>query len=762
MRKSGAPMRRMAITAILLASLFGFVSTSAEDEPLQGFTRANSATERDWESKFRAIPSPDNQREYMRRLSARPHNVGTAYDKENAEWILSKFKEWGWDAKIETFNVLYPTPKERVLEMVAPTHFTARLQEPPLPEDPTSNQQSEQLPSYNAYSIDGDVTAPLVFVNYGLPRDYEELERLGVSVKGAIVIAKYGNSWRGIKPKVAAEHGAIGCLIYSDPADDGYSVDNVFPQGPMRPSDGVQRGSVLDFPATSPGDPLTPGVGATAGAKRLAIKDAQGLTKIPVLPISYSDAQPLLAALDGPMAPREWRGGLPISYHLGPGKAKVHLKVNFNWDMKDIYDVIARIPGAQTPDQWIIRGNHHDAWVNGAQDPTSGQVALLEEARAIGELVKQGWKPKRTIIYCAWDAEEPMLLGSTEWVEEHDKELAQHAVAYINSDSTGRGYLQVDGSHTLEHLVNDVAREIQDPETKLSIERRAVLHGIALAKSEDDRKELRQRADLRIEALGSGSDYTAFIDHLGIASMDVRFGGEDTSAGIYHSAYDDFYWFTHFADTDFAYGRALSQTAGTIVLRLADADLLPFEFADLADTIHLYQKQLEKLAADERAEIIERNKEIEEDVFAASNDPRRPRKAPARLDVPPYLNFTPLGNASDKLSHSAERYQAALKKAWPAGVPAATLQDLNQKLMESERHLASSDGLLRRPWYKHMLYAPGLYTGYGVKTLPGVREAIEEKLWAEADSEILRVAKVLDSESTLINSAAAELEQAAR
>ena len=752
----------MAITAILLASLFGFVSTSAEDEPLQGFTRANSATEREWESKFRAIPSPDNQREYMRRLSARPHNVGTAYDKENADWILSKFKEWGWDAKIETFNVLYPTPKERVLEMVAPTHFTAKLQEPPLPEDPSSNQQSEQLPSYNAYSIDGDVTAPLVFVNYGLPREYEELERLGVSVKGAIVIAKYGNSWRGIKPKVAAEHGAIGCLIYSDPADDGYSVDNVFPQGPMRPSDGVQRGSVLDFPAASPGDPLTPGVGATAGAKRLAIKDAQGLTKIPVLPISYSDAQPLLAALDGSMAPREWRGGLPISYHLGPGKAKVHLKVNFNWDMKDIYNVIARIPGAQTPDQWIIRGNHHDAWVNGAQDPTSGQVALLEEARAIGELVKQGWKPKRTIIYCAWDAEEPMLLGSTEWVEEHDKELAQHAVAYINSDSTGRGYLQVDGSHTLEHLVNDVAREIQDPETKLSIERRAVLHGIALAKSEDERKELRQRPDLRIEALGSGSDYTAFIDHLGIASMDVRFGGEDTSAGIYHSAYDDFYWFTHFSDTDFAYGRALSQTAGTIVLRLADADLLPFEFADLADTIHLYQRQLEKLAADERAEIIERNKEIEEDVFTASNDPRRPRKAPARVDVPPYLNFTPLGNASDELSHSAERYQAALKKAWPAGVPAATLQDLNQKLMESERHLTSSDGLLRRPWYKHMLYAPGLYTGYGVKTLPGVREAIEEKLWVEADSEILRVAKVLDSESTLINSAATELEQAAR
>jgi N-acetylated-alpha-linked acidic dipeptidase len=754
-------MRHMAITGILLAFLFGFVPTGAEDEPLQGFTPANSATEREWETKFRALPSPDNQREYMRRLSARPHHVGSAYDKENAEWILSKFKEWGWDAKIETFTVLFPTPKERVLEMVAPTHFTAKLQEPALSVDPTSNQQNEQLPSYNAYSIDGDVTAPLVFVNYGLPKDYEQLDRLGVSVKGAIVIAKYGNSWRGIKPKVAAEHGAIGCLIYSDPADDGYSVDNVFPQGPMRPSDGVQRGSVLDFPSTSPGDPLTPGVGATPNAKRLAIKDAPSLTKIPDLPISYSDAQPLLAALEGPMAPKEWRGGLPIPYHVGPGKTKVHLKVNFNWDMKEIYDVIARIPGTQFADEWVIRGNHHDAWVNGAQDPTSGQVAMLEEARAIGEMMKQGWRPKRTIIYCAWDAEEPMLLGSTEWVEEHDKELAQHAVAYINSDASGRGYLEVQGSHSLEHLVNDIAREIQDPETKLAVSRRSQLRQIQDAKSDDDRKELRGRADLRIGALGSGSDYTAFLDHLGVASLNLAYGGEG-EAGNYHSVYDDFYWYTHFSDTDFVYGRALSQTGGTAVLRLANADLLPFEFTDLADTIHLYQKQLKKLAEDERGEMVERNKEIDEGLFSATDDPRRPTVPPPHVDVPPYLNFTPLDNAADALSHSAERYHAALKKAWPAGVSPAKLQDLNQKLMESERRLTTPEGLLRRSWYKHMIYAPGVYSGYGVKTLPGIREAIEEKRWAEADSEILRAAAALDSESALINSAAAELEQLGR
>ena len=748
----------MAMMGMLLVFLFGIVSTEAQEEPLQGFTITSSVTERQWEVKFQSLPSPENQREYMRRLSAHPHHVGSAYDKENAEWILSKYKEWGWDASIETFDVLFPTPKERLLEMVAPTRFTANLQEPQVAVDPTSKQQNEQLPSYNVYSIDGDVTAPLVFVNYGIPKDYEQLERLGISVKGAIVIAKYGNSWRGIKPKVAAEHGAIGCIIYSDPADDGYSIDNVFPLGPMRPSDGVQRGSVLDFPSSGPGDPLTPGVGATPGAKRLAIKDATSLTKIPVLPISYGDAQPLLAALDGPLAPREWRGALPITYHVGLGKTRVHLKVTFNWDTKKLYDVIARIPGSEHPDEWVIRGNHHDAWVNGAEDPTSGQVALLEEARAFGELLKQGWKPKRTIVYCSWDGEEPMLLGSTEWVEEHDQELQKKAVAYINSDGIGRGYFYADGSHTLEHMVNDVARDIQDPETKVPAWRRAHLFKIQDAKSDDDRKEARERADLRIEALGSGSDYTAFIDHLGIASLNISYGGED-DGGIYHSAYDDFYWYTHFSDTDFVYGRALSQTGGTAVMRLADSDLLPFEFTNLADTIHLYQKELKKLADDERTEIIERNKELEEGVFSITNDPRRPKVAPPMTDVPPFLNFAPLDNAADALTHSAERYQAALKKTWPAWIPATTLQDLNQKLMESERRLTSNDGLLRRPWYKHMIYAPGVYTGYGVKTLPGVREAIEQKHWAEADSEIVRVAGVLDGETALINAAAAELEQ---
>src|SRR5215475_6266960 len=513
-------MRRFATVVVILTLLLPSTLFGADTAQLTGFSPSSSNAQRDWEQKFRAIPNPDNLREYMKRLSARPHHVGSPYDKENAEWILARFKEWGLDAHIETFNVLFPTPKVRVLEMLEPTKFTAKLEEPALAVDPTSNQKSEQLPTYNAYSPDGDVTAPLVFVNYGLPEDYEKLDRLGVSVKGAIVIAKYYHSWRGVKPKVAAEHGAIGCLIYSEPQDDGYTRDVVFPEGPMRNPNGVQRGSVMDFASASPGDPLTPGIGATPDVQRLSREEAQSFSKIPVLPISYGDAQPLLAALKGPMAPNEWRGTLPIPYRVGPGPAKVHLKLEFNWDIKPVYDVIAKIAGSVAPEEWIIRGNHHDAWVNGAEDPVSGQAPLLEEARCFGLLLKQGWRPRRTIIYAAWDGEEPMLLGSTEWVEAHADQLRQHAAVYINTDGNDRGLLTASGSHVLEKLVNSVARDIEDPETKMSVWQRLQLSRISHAKSADDRKELRQRADLRIDALGSGSDYTGFIDHIGIASLD--------------------------------------------------------------------------------------------------------------------------------------------------------------------------------------------------------------------------------------------------
>ena len=738
----------LVFTLVVPSLSFSADQVGSSQAALVGYSPRASQREREWETKFRAIPDPANLREYMRRLSARPHHVGSPYDKDNAEWILAHFKEWGLDAHIERFDVLFPTPRVRVLEMLAPTKFTAKLEEPAFAVDPTSNQKSEQLPTYNAYSIDGDVTGPLVFVNYGLPEDYEKLDRLGISVKGAIVVAKYYHSWRGVKPKVAAEHGAIGCLIYSEPQDDGYTRDNVFPVGPMRPADGVQRGSVMDFASASPGDPLTPGIGATPDAKRLSLKDAKSITKIPVLPISYGDAQPLLAALAGPMAPDGWRGSLPIPYHVGPGPARVHLKVAFNWDTKPVYDVIAKIPGSVAPDEWIIRGNHHDAWVNGAEDPISAQVSLLEEARTLGLLLKQGWKPRRTIIYCAWDGEEPMLLGSTEWVETHADELREHAAVYINTDGNDRGVLNMGGSHSLEQFINGVARDIEDPETKTTVWQRAQLNKIAEAKSAEDpeklrkelRKELRQRADLRIEALGSGTDFTAFLDHIGIATLDLAYGGEDEQ-GIYHSIYDDFYWYTHFSDTDFVYGRALAQTVGTSVMRLADAEVLPFDFVDFADTVEMYRNNLEKLLADKQEEIGERNQELDEGLFKATLDPRRPTIAPVREEIPPHLNFAPMQNAVDSLTRSAKHYQQALsQKQGSLGDDAfaAKLGALNRELIQSERRLTNADGLPRRPWYKHLLYAPGVYTGYGVKTVPGVREGIEEKRYAEAEQEIGR------------------------
>jgi len=748
---------RVLLSSFLISTGL-IVAPSPADTPLRGFFPQSVQTQRDLESRFRAMPDGARMKEAMRRLSARPHHVGSPYDKDNAEWILSQFKSYGWDAHIENFDVLFPTPVDRVVELVAPTTFKASLQETALPGDPTSNQQSEQLPSYNAYSVDGDVTGPLVFVNYGIPADYDELEQRGISVKGAIVIAKYGGSWRGIKPKVAAEHGAVGCLIYSDPRDDGYAGGDVFPNGPMRPPQGVQRGSVADMP-TYPGDPLTPGVGATKNAKRLTIAEARTITKIPVLPISYGDAQPLLAALGGPLAPSSWRGGLPITYRLGAGPARVHLRVKSEWSLKTLYDVIAKLPGTTEADEWVIRGNHHDAWVNGAQDPISGLVAELEEARALGSLYQQGWRPKRTIIYAAWDGEEPGLLGSTEWVEAHADELRTHAVAYLNSDTNSRGYFEVEGSHSLEKFINGVAKDVDDPESGVSSWKRLQSSRIVDG-SPEVRHDAREREDLRIAALGSGSDYSSFLDHLGIASLNLGYGGED-DGGIYHSIYDDFYWFTHFSDTSFVYERALAQAAGTAVLRLANADLLPFGFTNLSETVQGYVKDLQSLR-DKRAEqITERNRQIEEGLFKFTSDPRDPVTAPRRQTPAPQLNFAPLLNALDSLNHSAMRYETAYGRAVSEG-RAGVSKVVNERLLQAERALTSTEGLKNRPWYVHMLYAPGFYTGYGVKTIPGVREAIEQGQWQDADREIARAASALEREATLVSGIASTLSGASQ
>ena len=709
-----------------------------------------------WDARFRAIPDARNIGEYVRIISARPHHLGSPYGKQTAEWILARFKEWGWDAQIENYDVLFPTPKERLVEMVEPTTFRLALEEPPVAVDPTSSQKTEQLPPFNAYSIDGDVTGPLIYVNYGLPSDYEELDRRGISVKGAIVIARYGASWRGIKPKVAAERGAIGCLIYSDPRDDGYFVDGVFPDGPMRSKDGVQRGSVMDMP-TYPGDPTTPGRGSTPGVTRLDVKDVTTLTRIPVLPISYGDAQPLLAALGGTVAPMDWRGSLPITYRIGPGPARVHLKVAFDWSLKRAHNVIARLPGSTYPNEWVVRGNHHDAWVNGAQDPASGMSVELEEARALGQLVKQGWRPQRTIVYAAWDGEEQGLLGSTEWVEYHEAELRDTAVVYINTDGNGRGFLNAGGSHALEPLVNAVAKEIEDPDTKGSVWKRMQARAIAAGPAAQ-RNEARTRSDLRISALGSGSDYSAFLQHAGVPTLNLSFAGLDDSEGIYHSIYDDYYHFTKFLDTDFVYGRALAQTVGSLVIRLADASVLPFEFTSLADTVQTYVSDLEAQLKNRQTEVKELNQQIEEGVFTAIADPRRQTTAPVVESVPPSINFAPLDNAASALSQAADRYKKSLEAARSRMTP-DQIRAINKGLIQSERHLTDTGGLPRRPWYRHMLYAPGFYTGYGVKTMPGVREALEQKNYAEAEREIVRVAEALTREAQLVDGVTQALEQ---
>jgi N-acetylated-alpha-linked acidic dipeptidase len=739
-------MRRTVFALAVFLATTLFAQTPPADTPMLGFSAGSAAKERTLEAQFDSSLKRDELRDWMKRLSARPHHLGSPYDHDNQLFIADLFKSWGYDTRIEEFSVLFPTPKRRVVELIAPERFVAKLAEPPVPGDATSGQTSDQLPVYNAYSIDGDVTGDLVYANYGIPADYELLERNGVDVKGKIVITRYGGSWRGIKPKVAAEHGAIGCIIYSDPRDDGYAQGDVYPKGAYRNENGAQRGSVMDMPV-HPGDPLTPGIGATADAKRIDRKDAEVITKIPVLPISYSDALPLLRALGGPVAPSDWRGALPITYHLGPGPSRVHLALEFNWNMVPAYDVIARMAGSQYPDEWVMRGNHSDAWVNGASDPISGLVAELEEAKAIGELAKSGWRPKRTIQFAAWDGEEEGLIGSTEWAETHADELRRNGVVYINSDTNGRGFLDAGGSHTLERLVTQVARDVPDPERNVSVLTRMRAHEAmsnmnAESRSAEPKKEAHEHELIRLDALGSGSDYTPFLQHTGIAALNIGYGGEG-GGGSYHSVYDSFDHYTRFGDPTFDYGVTQAKTTGRMVLRLANADVLPFELSTFADTMSRYLDELTKLAEKTRQDIDERNRLVRERTYEIAADPTKTFVAPKAEAAGQYLNFAPLQNAVLHLKESARAFDRAA-----ASLPAdATARQAaaDQALMHIEQSLLRADGLPRRPWFRHQIYAPGFYTGYGVKTVPGVREAIEQKEWSEANRQIEIAAGVINA-----------------
>ena len=698
---------------------------------------ASAQNQKQLESSFDSNLSSENIGKTIKELSLKPHYLGSVGSKEVAENLLAKFKSYGWDAAIETYQVLFPSPKVRMLEMTAPTKYKAILEEPAYKEDATSGHP-DQLPSYNAWSADGDVSAELVFVNFGLPEDYETLNKLGIDVKGKIVIARYGRSWRGIKPKVAQEHGAIGCIIYSDPKEDGYYQGDVYPKGSFKNEFGVQRGSIMDM-VIYPGDPLTPFIGATQNAKRIAREDAENLLKIPVLPISYHDAQPLLESLSGPVAPEDWRGALPFTYHIGPGKTAVRLKLEFDWKIVPAYNVIAKIKGSEFPDQWIVRGNHHDAWNPGANDPISGVAAMMEEAKSIGELVKNGYKPKRTLVYCAWDAEEPGLIGSTEWVEDHLAELKQKAVVYINSDGNGRGFLSAAGSHALESMIDGIAKDVIDPQTKVSVFDRLKARDVVSSDSDKARKENMAKKSMTISALGSGSDYSSFLQYAGIPSLNIYYGGEN-AGGEYHTAYDSYDYYSRFGDPGFNYGRALSQTIGRAVLRMADANTLPFEFKNLHKTISSYVAEMISMTDQMRESTAVYNQVISGNNYQLAADPAKPEKLPMRKVEVPFIDFSALQNSLVNLERSATALSDRIAKG---NIALTSLKALNEALYQAEQSLLTTAGLPRRPWYKHTIYAPGFYTGYGVKTIPGVREAIEQRDWKEAQDQIEIAAKAI-------------------
>ena len=746
----------LTLACMSLTCAVGTVVPAAADttpgSAMLGFTVAGAERERDLEQRFDAQLSASEMRGWLQSLAAEPNQVGSPHDKANAESLLKQFKDWGWDAHMETFDVLYPTPRQELVEMVAPTTFKASLHEPPVAGDGTSSLGGA-LPPYNVYGADGDVTAPLVYVNYGMPDDYKELARYGVSVKGKIVIARYGAGWRGLKPELAYEHGAVGCLIYSDPRDDGYFQGDPYPKGGWRPPEGVQRGSVMNI-AHYPGDPTTPGYGSVPGAKHLAIADAASIVKIPVLPLSYADATPLLEALGGPVAPQSWRGSLPLTYHIGAGPAEVHLLVKSDWGRKPVYDVIAMLKGATDAGQWVVRGNHHDGWVFGAWDPLSGTIALMGEAKALGALHRQGWVPKRTIVYASWDGEEPMLLGSTEWAETHARELQQKAVLYLNSDTNARGFLSVGGSHSLQHVVNQVAAGVTDPETKVSVEQRerafVEVQG-AEPGADPEAKELATLAakggDIPLDPLGSGSDFSSFLDHLGIATLNVEFGGEDDDAGIYHSRYDSFDHFVRFGDPTFEYEVALAKVAGHIVMRTADAQLLPLRFGDFSVTLDRYLAQLHKEVDSERKAAQQQHELFGADAYRLAADPTRPIAPPERLSDVPSIDLAPLDEAAKRLRQSAQAYEAAYDARVSRGlsIPTGQLRRINRLMGTMEQRLLDEAGLPGRPWYRNMMQAPGRLTGYGAKTIPAVREALEARDWSSADRYAAVTAKTLDS-----------------
>lgn len=701
--------------------------TATEDTNVPiGFTSQSWRLEKEREAKFDQSISSKDQLEWMRHLTLYPHNLGSEYQRQNSEYLLGLYKSWGFDAEIKSYEALFPTP---ITRLVSIGNWQAQLAEPPVPGDSGSAHPDQELPVYNAYSPDGDVTAPVVYVNYGTKADYTVLERHGISVKGKIVLTRYGGIFRGIKPKIAAEHGAIGCLIFTDPKDDGYGKGAAYPDGAWRSAESAQRGSVLDG-GYYDGDPLSPGYASVPGAPRLPISEAKPIAKIPTQPLAYGDAQPILASLGGEVVPNAWKGGLPLTYRYGPSKEPLHLKLKFNWQTVQIHDVIAKMKGTEFPDQWVLRGNHYDAWVCGANDPISGQVAMLSEAKAVGELAKAGMRPKRTMIFCSWDGEEEGLFGSTEWAEDNATELIDKAVAYVNSDTNGMGYPGGSGMANLNPLVQSVLEDVIDPHSHVSVLKRW--------RANQEVSGSKER-NFTLGPPGAGSDDGTFGQHLTVPTIDLGYGGEGEGTQ-YHSAYDSFEWYTKYGDPGLVYGAVLSKTTGRLVLRMANADILPMRFVPVADAAKKILSEVQELLVKERTDAETINQELKDGAFTLTNNPYHPTVPPPHEEDVPFLNWAPLEAAVHNLAPAAEKFDAS----------ASATNRWNDAALKAYRNMMGP-GLPGRPWCKDIFEAAGKYSLYDSKTFPGVREAIELKQWKEAQEQIEVTAAQLTKLAKFLN-----------
>ncbi|MHA6802336.1 M28 family peptidase [Salinifilum ghardaiensis] len=627
---------------------------------------ASTTTEapQEWEERLQQEVDAGSAARMSEDMASYPGLVGTEGAERRARYSVDKLRRWGLDAQLETYRVHASSPQDISVTMTAPERRELDVREPAYP---WHENYADVVPGYNAYSPAGDVTSDVVYVNYGLPEDYAELERLGVDVEGKIVLARYGESFRGVKSKVAEEQGAAGVILYSDPADDGFRKGAVYPEGPWRNADGIQRGSV-QYIFQHPGDPLTPGAPSKPGVPRLDPSEAENTTSVPTTPISYGQAEHLLAALEGPRAPEDWQGGLDMDYRVGPGPTTANVDLDIDYEQTPVRDVITEIPGAKHPEQKVVLGAHFDSWTYGAKDDVSGWTTVMEAARALAQLREQGWQPDRTIVLAGWDGEEYGLLGATEWAEQHRADLVDDAVAYLNLDGAGGGKeFSASSVPALDGVLTDIAKDIKDPE-----------HGTLYENWKDSSD---QPAPVP-ERLGSGSDYTPFLDHLGIAAADM---GMSTPSGEYHSAYDDLHAMRNFLDPGYRYHEASAAYAGTFALRLADAEVLPMAYSDYAEAVVGHLRELDE---------------------QQSGDP--------------VVDLAPAYAAAREWRAATLRLEGAARGG------AADAERVNEALVQQERALTREKGLPGREWYKHMVYAPGTYTGYEVQPLPAIDDAVSE------------------------------------